>query len=67
MPQTILNRRVSLAKEEEESLVYLLKCPALASDLLYNEALVNVGLISMELEGNFLLEPCSLFSFGTGR
>ena len=55
-PRTDLNRCVSLVREEEESLTYLLKCQTSASELLCEEALVNVDLSSMELEGSFCLD-----------
>ena len=62
-PQVDLNRRVNLAREEEESLDYLLKCQTLASKLLCKEALVNACLSSMKLGGNFCLDLSFCFLY----
>ena len=52
--QTDLNGPVGLRQEEAESLTHLLECPCLASELLEEEALVNVGLSPAEPGGNSL-------------
>ena len=60
-PRTDLNRHVSLVREEEESLAYLLQCSTSASDLLREETLVNAGLSPTEPTGNSRL-ALALFS-----
>ena len=53
-PRTDLNSPVDLGQEEAKNLAHLLECPCSASELLEEEALVNVGLSLTELGGNFL-------------
>ena len=45
-PQMDLNGLIDLGQEEAENLAHLLKCSCLASELLEEEALVNVDLNS---------------------
>ena len=52
--RSILNGKLKLAKDEEESLAYLKACEApLLKDLLCKEALVNIDLSQAEPQGNW--------------
>ena len=53
-PQTDLNSPMGLGQKEAENLTRLLECACLASKLLEEETLVNVGLSPAELGGNSL-------------
>ena len=53
-----LNSPMGLGQDEVENLTHLLEYSCLASELLEEEALVNVGLSPMEPKGN------SLWTFG---